>query len=283
MSGHSLPDYSVLMSVYKNDKAEYLDEAIASMFAQSIGPHDYVVVCDGPLTPGLDACLAAWQERLGDSLNVVRLSENHGLGYALNAGLPECECDVVARMDSDDISRPNRCEILLAKMAGENLDLVGGAIEEFDRVPGDMDAVRMPPLSKKDIDIWLKRRNPFNHMSVLFDRHMVDQAGGYEPFPWMEDYWLWARMIAKGCRCANVADVVVDVRTGEGMYARRSNMAYLRSQMRFFSELRKLGLVSRANQARAVVERTAATLLPTELVKLAYNKLLRQRRAGRCG
>ena len=96
----------------------------------------------------------------------------------------------------------------------------------------------------------------------------------------MEDYWLWARMIAKGCRCANVPDVVVDVRTGEGMYARRSNMAYLKSQVRFFSELHKLGLVSRAGQVKAVAERAAATLLPAGLVKLAYNKLLRQRRAG---
>lgn len=275
-----LPEYSVLMSVYKNDKAEYLNLALKSMAGQTVKPHDFVVVCDGPLTSELDVCLDGWQECLGDALNIVHLSENHGLGYALNAGLPECRCDFVVRMDSDDISRPNRCEILLSKMVSESLDLVGGAIEEFDRVPGDMGAVRMPPLSKKDIDTWLKGRNPFNHMSVVFDRHVVEQAGGYEPFPWMEDYWLWARMIAKGCRCANVPDVVVDVRTGEGMYARRSNMAYLKSQARFFSELHKLGLVSRAGQVKAVAERTVATLLPTGLVKLAYNKLLRQRRAG---
>lgn len=279
MSELVLPEYSVLMSVYRNDKAEYLDAAVASMSAQTVAPHDYVVVCDGPLTPELDACLEGWQRRLGGALNVVRLAENHGLGYALNAGLPECGRGVVARMDADDISRPERCEVLLAKMASEGLDLVGGAIEEFDQEPGDMGAVRMPPLSKKEIDMWLKRRNPFNHVSVVFDRHVVDQAGGYEPFPWMEDYWLWARMIAKGCRCANVPDVVVDVRTGEGMYVRRSNVAYLKSQVRFFSELRKLGLVGRGGQAKAVAERAAATLLPTGLVKLAYNKLLRQRRA----
>ena len=181
-------------------------------------------------------------------------------------------------MDSDDISRPARCEILLSKMISEGLDLVGGAIEEFDRAAGDMGVVRMPPLTKKDIDTWLKGRNPFNHVSVLFDRHVVEGAGGYEPFPWMEDYWLWARMIARGCRCANVSDVVVDVRTGEGMYARRSNVAYLKSQVRFFAELRKLGLVGRADQVKAVAQRTMATILPTSLVKLAYNTLLRERK-----
>lgn len=281
MSEFILPEYSVLMSVYKNDKADYLNTAIDSMAGQTHTPHDYVIVCDGPLTPELDACLVDWGKRLGSTLKVVRLKENHGLGYALNAGLSECRCNIVARMDADDISRHERCEILLSKMVSERLDLVGGAIEEFDREPGDMGAVRMPPLSKENIDTWLKGRNPFNHVSVVFDRHMVDLAGGYEPFPWMEDYWLWARMIAKGCRCANVPDVVADVRTGEGMYARRSNMRYLKSQVRFFSELRKLGLVGRTGQVKAVAERAVATLLPTGLVKLVYNKLLRTR-AGDC-
>lgn len=274
----TLPDYSVLMSVYKNDKADYLDIAIASMVDQTVKPHDLVIVCDGPLSAELDSCLSSWARRLNDSLKIVRLAENHGLGYALNAGIPECGCDIVARMDSDDVSRPERCEILLAKMTSEKLDLVGGAIEEFDCEPGDMGAVRMPPLARQDIVVYLKSRNPFNHVSVVFDRNMVERSGGYEPIPWMEDYWLWARMIVDGCRCANVPDVVVDVRTGEGMYARRSNIAYLKSQLHFFSELRKLGLVGCIGQMRAVVERTAATLLPSSLVKLAYNGLLRERK-----
>lgn len=278
MSRNDLPEYSVLMSVYKNDKPEFLDLAIASMACQTVEPKDIVIVCDGPLTSELDATLEKWQKVLEKQLTLHRLNENHGLGFALNVGLSLCKCDIVARMDSDDISRPERCEILLSKLISEGLDLVGGAIEEFDRAAGDMGVVRMPPLTKKDIDTWLKGRNPFNHVSVLFDRHVVEGAGGYEPFPWMEDYWLWARMIARGCRCANVSDVVVDVRTGEGMYARRSNVAYLKSQVRFFAELRKLGLVGRADQVKAVAQRTMATILPTSLVKLAYNTLLRERK-----
>lgn len=275
MSEFSLPEYSVLMSVYKNDKAEYFDLAIRSMVEQTVKPHDIVIVCDGPLTSELDACLEKWQVKLASEMNTVRLSKNCGLGHALNAGLSKCGCNVVARMDSDDISRPDRCEILLTKMIYENLDLVGGAIEEFESEPGDMGAVRMPPLEKKDINAWMKKRNPFNHVSVVFDKQAVERVGGYEPFPWMEDYWLWARMAAQDCDYANVSDVVVDVRTGEGMYARRSNGAYLRSQTRFFSELRRLGLINRAEQVRSIIERTIVTLLPTGLVKFVYNRFLR--------
>lgn len=277
MSEKSLPPYSVLMSVYAKDKPEYLDAAIASMAAQTVPFVDMVVVCDGPLTEGIDAVLDNWKWELDGRLTLHRLPKNGGLGPALAAGLPLCRCNAVARMDSDDVSRPERCRILLEKMISEDLDLVGGAIEEFDREPGDMESVRAVPLEKEDIDAWLKRRNPFNHTSVIFNRNAVEDAGGYQPFPWMEDYWLWARMIAGGCRCANVDDVVVDVRTGDGMYARRSNFAYLRSQVRFFSELRELGLIGVADQALAVFERAAATLLPARAVKVAYNRVLRRR------
>lgn len=269
-------EYSVLMSVYAKDDPNYLNEAIRSMVFQTMPFYDLVLVCDGPLTDGLNAVIMEWGDWLGARMRIVRLVANVGLGAALNAGMPQCKCDAVARMDSDDVSRPERMAILLAKMNSERLDLVGGAIEEFDRVPGDMGSVRMPPLTQEEIGVWLRRRNPFNHMSVVFNRRAVERAGGYRPFPWVEDYWLWARMIAEGCRCANVPDVVVDVRTGDGMYARRSNWSYLKSQVRFFSEMRKLGLINRFDQLSAVAQRTMVTVLPTSLVKLAYNKLLRR-------
>lgn len=281
MSERRLPPYSVLMSVYAKDKPEYLDEAIASMARQTVPFRDMVVVCDGPLTDGLDAMLDSWEWELGDRLTIHRLPENGGLGSALAAGLPLCQCDVVARMDADDVSRPERCRILLEKMSADGLDLVGGAIEEFDRKPGDMGAIRSVPTRQSDIEERLKRRNPFNHVSVMFNRLAVDDAGGYQPFSWMEDYWLWARMIAVGCNCANVPDVVVDVRVGDGMYTRRSNKAYLESQRRFFSELRKLGLISEIEQSKAVIERTVAAVVPTRLVKIAYNVLLRDRGTSR--
>ncbi len=155
-----------------------------------------------------------------------------------------------------------------------------GAIEEFDREPGTWERCACRRSRKKDIDTWLKGRNPFNHMSVMFDRRMVEQAGGYEPFPWMEDYWLWARMIAGDCRCANVPDVLVDVRTGEGMYARRSNGAYLKSQVCFFSGC--ASSVWSAAPGRRSRRRTRSRHAAADgLVKLMYNKLLRTK-VGDC-
>ena len=236
MSGY--PPYSVLMSVYAKDDPAFLDEALGSMVGQTAPFHDMVVVCDGPLTGGLDAVLEGWQRRLGPRLLVRRLPENVGLGRALAAGLPLCSCDVVARMDADDISRPRRCGLLLAAMEARGLDVVGGSIEEFDRVPGDMGIVREPPLGQGDIERFARRRNPFNHMSVMFRRHVVEAVGGYQPLHLLEDYWLWVRVIMGGGRCGNVPEVVVDARVGSGMHSRRRGLAYLRSQVSLFRKMR---------------------------------------------
>lgn len=268
-------DYSVLMSVYAKDNPDYLDAAIASMVAQTVPFHDMVVVCDGPLTEQLDERLAHWEDKLGDRMRIVRLPENVGLGSALNKGLPECACDIVARMDADDVSRSERCEVLLAAMHVSELDLVGGSIEEFDSEPGDLGVVRRLPEERCAIERFAARRNPFNHVSVMFRRRMVEEAGGYQPFYLMEDYWLWIRMLALGCRCANVRDVIVDVRVGSGMFSRRSNLPYLKSQFDFFIKLKQLGIASWGDVVVTLGVRAISTAIPAAGVKALYRRFLR--------
>lgn len=267
--------YSVLMSVYAKDRAEFLDRAIQSMVDQTVEFCDLVLVCDGPLTESLDFVIEEWKKKLQCRLNIVRLNENHGLGYALNKGLEKCECDIVARMDSDDISKPFRCEILLNKLNEEKLDLVGGWIEEFNVNPGDMGVIRDVPENQNDIKKYLKKRNPFNHMSVIFNKSAVLSAGGYQHFPWLEDYWLWARMIINGCRCANVSNVVVDVRTGNGMYKRRSGIKYFYSQVNLFRRFYSLGLIDYKELMEILIERLGVVVLPACVIKFCYNKYFR--------
>ncbi|MFR5731884.1 MAG: glycosyltransferase [Clostridium sp.] len=100
--------YSVLMSVYKKERPEYLHAALKSMTGQSWRPSEIVLVCDGPLTTELEAVLK--DAEFHSLLKTVRLEKNAGLGAALAKGLPECSCEWVARMDSDDIAASNRCE-----------------------------------------------------------------------------------------------------------------------------------------------------------------------------
>ena len=228
MMAGEYPPYSVLMSVYRNDNPSFFDIAMQSMVEQTVPFHEIVLVCDGPLGATLDERVEAWREILSSRLVVVRLPENRGLGAALQAGLEKCSCEYVARMDSDDISRPTRCELLLQAMVEEGLDLMGGAIAEFTEIPGDQNSIRRLPTSQSAIREYSKQRNPFNHVSVMFRKAAVDAVGGYKPFYLMEDYYLWVRMLENGCTCRNIEEVLVDVRVGAAMYRRRSTGAYLK-------------------------------------------------------
>ena len=269
-------NYSVLMSVYENDKPTFLSQAIQSMVDQTVAFHDMVLVCDGPIPESLNAEIAYWETVLGARLNVVRLAKNGGLGKALQEGLRYCVCEVVARMDSDDISRPDRCEKLLVAMQDGKLDLVGGAIEEFIEVPGDSGSVRALPLAYDGIVKYSKTRNPFNHVSVMFHKEIVEAVGGYKPFHLMEDYYLWVRMLMGECRVANIPDVVVDVRVGDGMFERRSNREYLVDQRAFFGQLLKMGYISRGQYAKTMAARTVVTYLPAKSVARVYSTFLRK-------
>ena len=127
---------SVLMCTYIKDRAEYLDVAIESIICQTRLPDEIVIVKDGPLTNELSCLLRQWQQKRPGLFKFVSLPENGGLGVALREGLKACSYDIVARMDADDISYPERFEKQL-KFLQENPDvaLVSSWMSYFENDP----------------------------------------------------------------------------------------------------------------------------------------------------
>ena len=104
-------NFSVLMSVYYKESAEYFNLALLSnLVNQTVTPTEMVLVCDGKLTDELENIISIYQEKFSDILKVYRLEENVGLGKALNYGLSKCTYELIARSDSDDICAENRFE-----------------------------------------------------------------------------------------------------------------------------------------------------------------------------
>ena len=225
--------YSVLMAVYGKENPEFLRQSIESMLNQTLPFSDFVLVCDGPLSHELNEVITWAQKQMGEKLQLIRLKENKGLGNALHVGVPRCRCSVIARMDSDDISRPDRCERQFRIIERDGDDLVSGTLQEFSRKPGDMDRLRVLPRTSEEILQYAKKRNPFNHPCMMFRREAVLHAGNYQDFPGFEDYYLWVRMLRKGCKGYNVQEVILDMRTGNGMYDRRGGREYLHWVLRF--------------------------------------------------
>lgn len=226
-----MPPYSVLMSLYIKEKPEYLRLAIDSMLNQTVKPDEIVIVEDGPLTDSLYAILDEYKAKYPEIVRTVKNEKNLGLGLALNVGLKECKNELVARMDTDDISKPDRCEKQLKVFTEKsNLDIVGGNITEFiDSVDNKVGA-RTVPQTDSEIKEYIKRRCPFNHMTVMFKRESVLKVGNYIDWFWNEDYSLWIRMYLANMTFANIPESLVNVRVGKDMYNRRGSWKYFKSE-----------------------------------------------------
>ena len=223
--------YSVLMSLYIKEKPEYLRTAIQSMVDQTYAPDEIVIVKDGGITEELQFVINEFSEKYPKLFNIVGYEKNRGLGLALNFGLEHCKNELIARMDTDDISRLDRCEKLLKVFEeNSNIDIVGGDIAEFIDLQDNIVAYRKVPTTDKAIKEYMKTRCPFNHMTVMYKKSAVIRSGNYKDLFWNEDYYLWIRMMEHSCVMGNTGDVLVDVRTGADMYKRRGGKKYFQSE-----------------------------------------------------
>ena len=267
--------YSVLMAVYGKEKPEFFRQSIESMLAQTLPFSDFVLVCDGALTHELNEVISWAQEEMGEKLQIIRLKENKGLGKALRTGVPRCRCSVIARMDSDDISRPDRCERQFRIIERDGYDLVSGTLQEFVREPGDMDRLRVLPRTSEEILQYAKKRNPFNHPCVMFRKESVLRVGSYQDFPGFEDYYLWIRMLRKGCTGYNVQEVILDMRTGNGMYDRRGGRDYLYWVLRFQRYLYCKNFITKKEYIQNCLVRTTVGAIPGGAREKFYHVFLR--------
>lgn len=272
-------NYSVLMSVYYKEKAEYLRESMQSMFDQTIPTDDFVLVCDGPLNDDLNTVIADMQKKYGDVLNVVRLEKNEGLGNALNYGMKFCKNNLVARMDSDDISRPERVEKQLAVFSqNSGIAICGGIVEEFRETPNMVETRRVMPETQAEITFYAKKRNPFNHPCVMCKKSDVIAAGGYKDFYLLEDYYLWIRMLLMDCQGYNLQQPLLWMRTGSDLYKRRGGWKYAKSQARLFGYMKARGFIGDGDYMVASTLRGIIALMPNRVRIFLYKNILRKLR-----
>lgn len=268
--------YSVLMSVYYKEKPEYLQQSMESILHQTILASDFVLVCDGPLTPELDSVIEEMQQQFGTVLHVHRLKENGGLGKALNAGLEQCTCELVARMDSDDVSRPDRCEKQLQIFAEHpEYSLVSGIVEEFDGNIHYVTGRRVVPETQEKIIQFAKKRNPFNHPCIMYKKSAVQAVGSYQDFYLLEDYYLWIRMLQKGYLGYNLQEPLLWMRAGSAMYKRRGGWKYVESQRKLFAYMAKSGFISQIDYWIQSIVRLVGAVMPNKLRALVFKKILR--------
>jgi glycosyltransferase involved in cell wall biosynthesis len=265
--------FTLLVSVYDGDRPDYLRHALRSAVAdQTVQPDQVVIVRDGPVRDELAACL---DEVIRDSpvpVTFVPLPANGGLGPALDRGLAESRFDVVARMDADDVAMPHRFAVQLPLI--EQADIVGAGLLEFVRDTDDIVGQRVPPTDPDQILRYARMHDPFNHPTVVYRRSAVTEAGGYGNFPLMEDYALFARMLAGGARAVNVAEPLVFYRVGPEAFRRRGGLELLRSELRLQREFRRRRFTTPVEYVRNVVVRGGYRLIPWQLRRAVYRPIV---------
>jgi glycosyltransferase involved in cell wall biosynthesis len=232
-----LPPFSVAMCVYAGDNAEWFGEALQSItLKQTVRPDEIVIVVDGPVPKTIKNVIHKYMEisvQESFCLKPVWLEKNRGLGNALKIAVSQCQYEIIARMDSDDIARRSRFKTQLEILdLNPHIDVVGGDISEFIGDKQNVVGKRTLPVTDKEIKRYAKKRCPFNHMTVMYRKAAVMKAGGYQDWFWNEDYYLWIRMQERGMVFANTGTVLVDVRVGEEMYRRRGGWKYYKSEIR---------------------------------------------------
>ena len=264
------------MSVYKTEQAEYLRQSMDSIYNQTIPTNDFVLICDGPLTQELDTVILKMQIKFGDALRVIRLKENVGLGRALNIGVPECKHDLIARMDSDDISKPFRCEHeLLAFQEHPDVSIIGSLVGEFSSTPDIMESKRMVPEKNEAIISFAKKRNPFNHPSVMFKKNDVLAAGNYPPVRYIQDYYLWVTMLINGYKGYNIQEPLVLMRTNEALFKRRSGKLYIKLQLDLLKFMNQNNFIRKREYIAFAILRSVSGLLPNRLRRYIFLNILR--------
>lgn len=269
--------FSVAMSVYHNDNAIFFDRALQSITDnQTVKPTEIVLVCDGPLNSDLDAVIDSYQSRY-NIFKIIRLAENKGLGNALKVAVENASYDLIARMDSDDVSVPDRFEqqIHFFKRFPE-IDIVGGDITEFIGDEKNVVGKRTVPTSDKAIKEYMKKRAAFNHVSVMYKKSVVIASGGYLDWFWNEDYYLWIRLWLNNAVFSNTGTVLVNVRVGNEMYQRRGGKKYYNSEKRLQRYMLDHKLINKTTYFVNVLKRfIVQILLPNRIRGFVFRTFAR--------
>lgn len=268
--------YSVLISVYFKESPQFLRTSVNSMLAQTLKPDEIIIVKDGKLTDALDKVIDEYLYEHPSIFTIVSLEKNLGLGLALNEGIKVSRNELIARMDSDDISLKNRCELQLQEFANNNeLSIVGTMTDEFYDDPNKIITSRIVPTTHEEILEFSRRRSPFNHPTVMYKKSEVLRCGGYRDVKRKEDIDLFVRMLNDKCIAMNINKSLVLFRSNEGNFARRKSWENCRSYIAVIYGFWRKGYSSMGDLIYVIIAQCIMFISPVWVLKILSNSFLR--------
>lgn len=265
------------MSLYAKEKPEYLPLAIDSMVNQTVRPEEIVIVEDGPLSDELAAIVDNYKNDYPGLFTIVKNQKNLGLGLALNEGLKVARNDLIARMDTDDISKPDRCEKQLKVFESDSeLAIVGSWVDEFYGSIDEVVSTRVVPERYEDIYQFAKKRSAFNHPVVMYKKSKVLQNCGYSDLRRNQDVDLFGRMLFSGCKAYNIQESLLWFRSNVDLAKRRKSWENTKSYIQTIKKFWKMGYSSFGNYVSVMFAQMILFMLPIRLQNWVYKRFLRK-------
>lgn len=267
-------NFSVLISTYCGEEADEVNECLRSTYNQTVPPDEVVIVKDGPLPPDLDGVVDEWADKYPDRTKVIAFEENRGTGEALQAGLAECTHELIAKVDSDDISVEERFERQSNYLTeNPNVAAVGGYMKEI--LPNGKERVREVPESPKEIRSYARFRSPINHPTSMYRKSAVESVGGYRDLRSMQDYDLWVRLLVAGYELANITDVLVESEFNDDWHARRGGIEYAKIEFDLLRDFRKIGFLNNSEFLINICTKMPVRMSPEVVRRILYSNILR--------
>lgn len=265
-------NFSVLMAVYAGDVPSYLAEALQSLHTQTLLPDELSLICDGPLTPELDHTIEYYSSISPFPYNVHRMPKNRGLPTALNEGIRINKHSVLARMDADDYSYPERFATQVAYMEQHNLDFIYCDSEEFTESPSQPERTKSAP-APEALGRTLGFRNPLAHPTVMCRKSVYQKLNGYRDIPYFEDYDLYLRIVAFNFRIGKTPEALVAVRVSHWANSRRVGLEYVKHGLHAKSIWMREGIINPFTCLMSLIPFTVFALGPNRLRELLYQRL----------
>jgi len=264
------------MSTYRADNPSFLRQALQSIFDQTLLPSQVVLVVDGPISDALEIVILEFEQLYPKILDIHRLKENSGLGPALNFGLLKCKYELVARMDSDDISLKDRFQKQISYFEmNPNLAVLGADVEEFSKTPGDLNRVNKSPIAS-EVYQYSRWRNPINHPAVVFRKSAVLFCNSYEDVPYFEDYYLWINLLHKKYKFDNLQEVLVLFRNDMDTIGRRHGLSYIKHEINFLNKAYNNSYLELPYFVLGFMIRLPLRIMPKSLLSKFYHFFLRK-------
>lgn len=220
---------AVIMSLYKNDRLEFVKMSVESILGQTYKDFDFYIQYDGPIRPEVDEYLTSIPD---ERVKIQCRAENKGLAQSLNdllAVVMPLDYEYIARMDADDISLPERFREQMEYMKEHpEVECLGTWAIEITSKGEEYFRKQMPQTHEACFNLF-RKRDPMIHPTVMFRRSYIEKAGLYALDTFFgEDTMMWAQGFAAGCKLANVPEYLFKFRLDENFFERRRGWKYAR-------------------------------------------------------